>query len=322
MIDTDDINVHDPNHVCTLHIKMAKIIGLFQIQNFIVRVEHAFDNSQIASERHAVSQLIRHGHPVGVDKKHHVIVPVCIQMHAINQIPPSERTIFHHISYSIQPMVFNTQTIDVWYRHNRPNTAMVLHLCWQMAKAIVHLHRCDIVHGDIKPANTLVSKVVHRTGLTDSDSDSDSDSDESGLESKPTLYVIDYGMSGAHAISEGTGGTKPFCAPETGNGYKKNKPYTDSYDWIKNHKEYDMWSVGLLFFTMFALGKCISHPKEYPDDFFDENGYINDAEFAKIGDEPMRTLFQRTLCPIENRITAPEFMKEIDAIYASVYMRR
>lgn len=311
---------------------MKKIIGLFQIQNFIVRVEHAFDNSQIASEHHVVSQLIKHGHRVGVDKQHHVIVPVCIQMNAIDQIPLSERTIFHHISYSIQPMVFNTQTIDVWYRHNRPNNAITLHLCWQMAKALIHLHHCDIVHGDIKPANTLVSKIVHRTGLTDSDSGSGSGSGSSSgsysgseMETEtviPTLYVIDYGMSGPHAISEGTGGTKPYCAPETGNGYKKNKPFSESYDWIKNHKEYDMWSFGLLFFTMFALGKCISHPKEYPSDFFDEYGYINDAEFAKIGDEPMRTLFQRTLCPVENRITAPEFMKEIDEIYASVYMRR
>jgi serine/threonine protein kinase len=327
MIETDDINLQDPNHICALHIKMKKIIGLFHIQKFIVRVEHAFDNSQIASERYVVSQLINHGHAVGIDSQHHVVVPVCIQMNAIDQIPPSERTIFHHISYSIQPMVFNTQTIDVWYRHNRPSNAITLHLCWQMAKAIVHLHQCDIVHGDIKPANTLVSKVLDRTGLTDSDSGSGSGSgSESESEhgsgsvsgSYPNLYVIDYGMSGPHATGEGTGGTKPYCAPETGNGSNKNKKYTESYNWIKIHKEYDMWSFGLLFFTMFTLGKCISHAKQYPSDFFDESGYITDVEFAKIGNESMRALFRRTLCPVENRITAIEFMKEIDEIYSNM----
>lgn len=297
----------------------------------MVRIEHAFDNSQIHSEFYTVSQLIKHGHAVGIDTKHHIVVPICVQMNSIEKIPQYERTIFHHISYSIQPVVFNTITIDLWYRRNHPNNASTLKLCAQMAKALVHLHACNIVHGDIKPGNTLIL-TRDPANITSSDSDSDSDNvsdtasdpaDSSNTDSKYsmnhamdhiTLYVIDYGMSNAHGLGEGTGGTKPYCAPETGNGYKKNTKYLDSYNWTKNKKEHDIWSFGLMFFTMLALNKCICHEKEYPDDFFYEGGHVNASYFDRIKHESVRDLFQRALGPIETRCTAVEFMNDVDAV--------
>ena len=134
-----------------------------------------------------------------------------------------------------------------------------------------------------------------------------------------TLYVIDYGMSGANNVGEGTGGTKPYCAPETGNGCKKMTKSADSYNWVKTKKEHDVWSLGLLFFTMLTLCKCICHHKEYPNDFFeDECGHINASYFDKIKHESVRALFQRTLCPIETRFTAVEFMHELDAIRSNL----
>ena len=317
MINTDHIDVHNPSMIFALFHKMRKIIGMFQIRNFMVRVEHAFDNSQICSEHYVVNRLIKCGYPVGIDGEHHVIVPVCVQLKSIENIPPDARTMFHHISYSIQPVLSHSQTIDAWYRRIRPNNAVIMQMCVQMATALVHLHTHNIVHGDIKPGNTLIETA---DAATDDDDDDDSCEPTNAHTNAPTnaptnkfiLYVIDYGMSGPHGDGEGTGGTKPFCAPETGNGCKKNPKHNDSYHWVKNKKEHDMWSFGLMFFTMLTIGKCVYHPKDYPDDFFDdEDGHVNASQFSKIQDAPTRSLFERTLCPVETRLTAVEFMHEV-----------
>ena len=213
-----------------------------------------------------------------------------------------------------------------------------------MAKALVHLHAHDIVHGDIKPGNTL----VHLCKDSDLDLDSDSESSSSSSSSSDDsddfhnhsnanananananddwnssgacLYLIDYGMSGAHDNSDGTGGTKPYCAPETGNGCKPPTTNMDHYHWIKNKKENDMWSFGLMFFTIITLRKCISHPKEYPADFFETtgNGHIRPEYFNYVTDESIRSLFQRTLCPIDQRLTAVDFLREINEINKAI----
>ena len=298
MINTDDIDVHNDDMMFAMFHKMRKIIGMFQIRSFMVRVEHALDNSQICSEYYVVNRLLKHGHMVGIDNEHHVIVPACVQLKSIEKIPHDARTIFHHISYSIQPVLFNSQTIDAWHRHARPNNGTIMQLCVQMAAAMVHLHMQCIVHGDIKPGNTLIV--------------ADNANANANANAIPYLFVIDYGMSGPHDDSEGTGGTKPFCAPETGNGIKKTTKCTmDSYRWVKNKKEHDMWSFGLMFFTMLALGKCVYHPKDYPDDFFDDEGHVHASQFNKIQDAPTRSLFERILCPVETRLTADEFMHEV-----------
>jgi hypothetical protein len=308
MINTDHIDVHNPSMIFALFHKMRKIIGMFQIRNFMVRVEHAFDNSQICSEHYVVNRLTECGYPVGIDGEHHVIVPVCVQLKSIENIPPDARTMFHHISYSIQPVLSHSQTIDAWYRRTRPNNTVIMQLCVQMATALVHLHTHNIVHGDIKPGNTLIETM---DAATDDDDDDDSCEPTNAPTNNFILYVIDYGMSGPHD-GEGTGGTKPFCAPETGNGCKKNPKHDDSYHWVKNKKEHDMWSFGLMFFTMLALGKCLYHPKDYPNDFFDdEDGHVTASQFSKIQDAPTRSLFERTLCPVETRLTAHEFMHEV-----------
>jgi len=291
MINTDDIDVHNADMMFAMFHKMRKIIGMFQLRRFMVRVEHALDNSQICSEYYVVNRLLKHGHMIGIDNEHHIIVPACVQLKSIEKIPHDFRTIFHHISYSIQPVLFNSQTIDAWHRHARPNNGTIMQLCVQMARAMVHLHTHCIVHGDIKPGNTLIA-LANANAI-------------------PHLFVIDYGMSGPHDDSEGTGGTKPFCAPETGNGTKKTTKCMDSYHWVKNKKEHDMWSFGLMFFTMLALGKCVYHPKDYPDDFFDDEGHVHASQFNKIQDAPTRSLFERILCPVETRLTAHEFMHEL-----------
>jgi hypothetical protein len=288
MIDTSDIDTRDRVVMSRILHNMRKMIGMFHVRDFMVRVEHAFDNSQISSEYYVMSRL---AHADGMDHTNHLVVPIHIQMNSIENVPPWARTPFHHISYSIQPVVAHSQTMDTWHRHARPSRAPVLALCKQMAEALVHLHALNIVHGDIKPGNTLVQGT--------------------------RLYIIDFGMSGAHNAGEGTGGTKPYCAPETGNGCSsKTREETGawSYHWTQIRMENDMWSFGLMFFTMLALRRCIYHPNEYPVDFFNDDGHINASYFDNISDDSLRELFERTLCPRETRYTAAEFLCAINQL--------
>jgi serine/threonine protein kinase len=175
-----------------------------------------------------------------------------------------------------------------------------------MAEALTYLHALDVVHGDIKPGNTLI-----QTPPCCADSGSECNTDPKSL----SLYLIDFGMSGSPEQSEGTGGTKPFCAPETGNGFNLSVDM-ETYTWTRTQKRYDVWSFALMFFTLIALRKSTAHPKDYPTDFFDVAGYINPAYFDRIQDEPTRDLFRRALCPAEDRITAAEFLAVASTIVA------
>jgi hypothetical protein len=320
---TDHIDVDDPTAMFYMYRRLKTMIGMFHINDFMVRIEHAFDNSQIVAEHFVVHQLLtRTGACAGIDAEHHIVLPVCVQLCNIGKIPEPVRTMFHHISYSIQPVVAHSHTLDTWFRRYKPSTALIAKLCGQMAKALTHLHMHDIVHGDIKPTNTLVcvsnddnhSNDDHTNDKrSDSDSDSDNRSYCDATNSNPVLYVIDYGMSGLHNEGDGTGGTKPFCAPETGNGCNSVADM-DTYKWVANRKEHDMWSFALMFFTMVTLRKCVFYKKDYPTGFFDANGHVSASYIDTVAHEPLRSLFRRTLCPAETRLIAREFLDEINQI--------
>ena len=327
---TDHIDVHDPTAMFYMYRRLKTMIGMFHINDFMVRIEHAFDNSQIVAEHFVVQRLLvlAHAHGGGIDAEHHIVLPVCVQLNNIDKIPDSARTMFHHISFSIQPVVAHSHTMDTWFRRYNPSTALIAKLCGQMAIALNYLHTHDIVHGDIKPTNTLVC--VSNDKHSDSD-DINSDCDNrssninnsninnsnnlngTGTSNDPVLYVIDYGMSGLHNEGEGTGGTKPFCAPETGNGCNSTADM-DTYKWGANRKEHDMWSFALMFFTMVTLRKCVFYKKDYPVGFFDANGHVSASYIDTVAHEPLRNLFRRTLCPAETRLTAREFLDEINQI--------
>ena len=327
---TDHIDVHDPTAMFYMYRRLKTMIGMFRINDFMVRIEHAFDNSQIVAEHFVVQRLLAHAHGGGIDAEHHIVLPVCVQLNNIDKIPESARTMFHHISFSIQPVVAHSHTMDTWFRRYNPSTALIAKLCGQMARALHHLHMHDIVHGDIKPTNTLVCicGIIANDSANDSSANDNSANDSANDSSElsegeeasavaqpqyPVLYVIDYGMAGLHNESEGTGGTKPFCAPETGNGCNSAADM-DSYKWGANRKENDMWSFGLMFFTMVTLRKCVFYKKDYPTGFFDANGHVSASYIDTVAHEPLRNLFRRTLCPSETRLTAREFLDEINQI--------
>jgi serine/threonine protein kinase len=301
-IDVSDIAIHDHPQIYKMYRNMHSIIGMHRTSHFMVRVEHAFDNSQIQSEYFVVSRVMKIKNKPnmvvgsGIDSVHHIVLPINVQMKNIGKLPPHVRTIFHHISYSIQPIVDNSQTLDTWFKRTPQCTNdQLMHLCIQLAEALSYLHDLNIVHGDIKPGNTLVKCTTCTTNATPTETLS--------------LYLIDFGMSGTANFSDGTGGTRPFCAPETGNGSNLSKNMEmDIYNWTKTQKHHDVWSMGLMFLTMIMFRKSYVFPKEYPSDFFEQTGHIDPKYFHKLQNEPMRNLFQRALSPAEERITAAEFL--------------
>ena len=323
-----DINVYDHPLIFNMFRRLRAMIGMFRVNDFMVRVEHAFNNSQIRSEFFVVAQMIKVNDPtanvVGIDPVHHIVLPTCVQLNNIREIPVKHRTLFHHISYSIQPIVFHSKTMDTWFKSELapPTTEQLMRLCIQMAEALTYLHASGIVHGDIKPGNTLI-QTVHEyaddsSSTSSNESESESELDPMPSQSSLSLYLIDFGMSGNPGDSDGTGGTKPFCAPETGNGFNPEIDM-DTYTWTKNQKHHDVWSFALIFFTMIVLHKSTSYPRDYPSDFFevDRNGHINPAYFDKIQDNATRDLFRRALCPAEERITAAEFLAAAAAAAAA-----
>jgi hypothetical protein len=313
-IDVSDMDLHDRPQMFKLYLRLRNMVGMFRVNEFMVRVEHVFDNSQIRSEHYVVSTLMNCNTMCdmvvgnGIDSVHHIVLPLHVHLKSICKIPENVRTLFHHISYSIQPIVQHSQTLDAWFKHAAPTNAEIMQMCIQMAEALVYLHAADIVHGDIKPGNTLIKKNYERAD-TGSGSTRTSDSEAPPPPPSPSLYLIDFGMSGRAGFSDGTGGTKPFCAPETGNGFNLAIDM-DTYTWTKNQKCHDVWSFALTFFTMFVLRKLCFFPKDYPSDFFDvaRKGHINPEYFDRIQDEPTRELFRRALAPHEERITSAEFL--------------
>jgi serine/threonine protein kinase len=293
-IDVSDVDVHDHPKMYIMYCRLRAMIGMFRINEFMVRVEHAFDNTQIESEHFVVSKLMKiatKSYMVvgrGIDPIHHIVLPLQVQLRNIYDIPAHVRTLFHHISYSVQPVVFQSQTLDAWFNRANPTFEEIMRLCIQMAEALAYLHASDVVHGDIKPGNTLITP-------------------------SQSLYLIDFGMSGIPGKGDATGGTKPFCAPETGNGGVNLSVPIDVYTWTKAQKHHDIWSFALMFFTLIVLHKPIFYPKDYPSDFF-EVGYINPAYFDRIQDEPTRDLFRCALCLAKDRINAAEFLTVAVAI--------
>ena len=313
-IDVSDVDIHDHPQMFNMYRRLRTMIGMFRINDFMVRVEHAFDNLQIEAEYFAVSTIMKNETKTemvvgcGIDPVHHIVLPLQVNLRSIYKIPPIARTVFHHISYSIQPIVFHSHTLDTWFKRATPTNEQIMRLCIQMAEALTYLHALDVVHGDIKPGNTLI-----QTPPCCADSGSKCNTNPTSL--SLSLYLIDFGMSGSPVESEGTGGTKPFCAPETGNGFNLSVNM-DKYTWTKNQKHHDVWSFALMFFTLIALRKSTAYPKDYPSDFFDVAGYINHEYFDRIQDEPTRELFRRALCPAEDRITAAEFLALASTIEA------
>ena len=160
--------------------------------------------------------------------------------------------------FSIQPRIKNTVALHKWINlsDNRfYNITYYIKMCITISKSILFIHSHNLVHGDIKPDNILIEL------------------------SSNTPYIIDFGLSGIHALSQGTGGTRPFCCPET-NNISNSKDV--EYKWTKNNKQYDLWSIAFIFSTIIIFKNSYNYYSDYPPGYFMDNKYVNPLFLNRI----------------------------------------
>jgi tRNA A-37 threonylcarbamoyl transferase component Bud32 len=205
-----------------------------------------------------------------------------------NHIQNSSKSPLFPLYYSIQPYI-NGVTLDVWIeinKYKRNFIEIVYDLFIQLCATIKELHDVDCVHGDLKPGNVLVVSNAQT--------------------SQNCVYLIDFGLSGRHLKStHASGGTLPYCAPETQNTCAlnaHNKHYKNSaifnatsykYNWTLHNKSHDIWSIGLIFMSIYIFKETYHYYKNYPYDFFTNGGYVCPKYFREIEHEYIREVLSK-----------------------------
>ena len=210
--------------------------GVFETNNFIIKID---DDSDIFMSEFELMYHIGKG----LILPYNIVLPYYIRC-----IPNNKNKI---MNFSIQPRIKNTTPLHKWLNmHNNKcyNITYYIKMCITISKSILFIHSHNIVHGDIKPDNILVN-------ISDN-----------------TPYIIDFGLSGIHSLSQGTGGTRPFCCPETKNTSFNNDA---GYIWTKNKKHYDLWSIAFIFSSIIIFKKAYNYYDDYPDNYFTTDKYIN-----------------------------------------------
>jgi hypothetical protein len=247
----NNILTPEPNYLINLYqlkiyqddlINTHTRYGVFQTNNFIIKID---DQSDIfASELEFTYRIGK-----GIVYPYNIVLPYYV--HITNKNKDKNRKKIKIMHFSIQPRIKNTIALHKWINlsDNRfYNITYYVKMCITISKSILFIHSHNLVHGDIKPDNILIEL------------------------SSNTPYIIDFGLSGIHALSQGTGGTRPFCSPET-NNTSDNKENT--YIWTKNNKQHDLWSIAFIFSTIIIFKKSYNYYSDYPRNYFTDNKYIN-----------------------------------------------
>jgi serine/threonine protein kinase len=246
----------------------------------------------------------------------------------------------------VQPVLKYSLVFHKWYtaaQFNPKNHDYVIgSMMLSLARSIKYCHDIGLVHGDIKPDNLLVTYEEEEEEEENAEVDGNDaftkwrkflKVDVTGKTRNPcdvpSIYLIDFGMCGYHEKDEGSGGTRPFCAPETKNIKTSPDTYEDpnsksvsnsdsEYNWCPVNKQHDIWSWGLILYTVTAYHDIYNTYEEYPSDTFETDGYINECqqEYAsEIKSHPFYPIFKKTLCsPSERTSSIDELIHDMELI--------
>ena len=224
--------------------------GVFETNNFIIKIDDECD--VFMPELELMSHIGK-----GVISPHNIVLPYFVRIIKKNKPDNNPNNIANNnilvknMHFSIQPRIKNTLSLRKWINmlsNKCFNISYYIQMCITISKSILFMHSYNIVHGDLKPDNILIELSTN------------------------TPYIIDFGLSGLHRLSQGTGGTQPFCCPETKNCSSIN---SDCYVWVKNKKQYDLWSLALLFSTIIIFKESYGYYNDYPRNYFTKDYYVN-----------------------------------------------
>ena len=197
----------------------------------------------------------------------------------------------NEISFSIQHYVKNTEPLYDWVKNNigkyvynqftNIQYPLYIHLFLECARSIRDLHDIDVVHGDIKPDNILI-----REG-------SGFDMNHPKRCKIFTVHLIDFGLSGINNKGYGTGGTIPYCHPEFKN--ISDKIRSNKYNWKKQELKHDVWSLGIMFITLYIYRDFYNYYNKYPEYFFTKDGYVSALILDVISNHNLHELFTKML---------------------------
>ena len=211
--------------------------GVFKTDNFIIKID-----TESFNFKNEITGMYNLGK--GLIEEHGIVLPYYVHFSSKDK---------KNISFSVQPRIHDTISLRDWmmiYENQKLDIEFYIRMCIRISKSIQFISSKHVVHGDIKPDNIIVENITNRS------------------------YIIDFGLCGLHDLSEGTGGTKPFCHPETRNTSDIYKDNTE-YNWVKNTKYNDLWSISFIFATILIFRKCYVYYKDYPVNFFNGDKYIN-----------------------------------------------
>jgi serine/threonine protein kinase len=216
-----------------------------------------------------------------------ILLPMYVHIQNSSKSQSSQpQSQYFPLYYSVQPYI-NGITLDCWMELNKRKSnivEMVYDLFIQLCAIIKELHELDCVHGDLKPSNIMIMT----------------------KHSQNCVFLIDFGLSGIHLKTKhASGGTLPYCAPETENTCalnvhnrrNKNNAVLNSkeykYNWTVHNKSHDIWSIGIIFMSIYVFNKTYHYYKDYPYDFFNNSGYIPLKYFQLIKHEYIREVLNK-----------------------------
>ena len=235
------------------------------------------------------------------------------------------------MTLEVQPRLKDSTMFYKWYRTShiamRDHDYVIATMMLSVAKSIAYCHEKLLVHGDIKPDNFLVGLTPHHqataaaTATATATATTTTTTTTIRRDTVPDIFLIDFGMCGREDCDDGSGGTRPFCAPETTNIRETDiqladddddRKSSDKYRWCKQSRKHDVWSFGLILFTLISYRKVFHYYGEYPAITFDQMGYVNECELSghpEINSHALYPIFSKTLCVPENRASIGEIVE-------------